>query len=78
MLPALRRTVLDKLENVAGLHGLEGRIRVERVITPSDRPAPAAPDMAEALEAGWQAVEGLCTLKGVSDSRTSACEDYAR
>jgi phytoene desaturase len=36
MLPAYRRTILDKLATTAGLTDLEGRIRVERWLTPQD------------------------------------------
>ena len=36
MLPAYRRTILDKLARTAGLEDLESRIRVERVLTPQD------------------------------------------
>jgi phytoene desaturase len=36
MLPAYRRTILDKLERTAGLKGIESRIVVERHLTPQD------------------------------------------
>jgi phytoene desaturase len=36
MLPGYRRVILDKLKRTAGLHDLESRIRVERVLTPQD------------------------------------------
>jgi diapolycopene oxygenase len=36
MLPAYRRTILDKLARCAGLRDLENRIRVERRLTPQD------------------------------------------
>jgi len=36
MLPGYRRVILDKLARTAGLHDLESRIRVERVLTPQD------------------------------------------
>ena len=36
MLPAYRKVVFDKLKATAGLHDLESRIRVERVLTPAD------------------------------------------
>lgn len=36
MLPAYRRVILDKLGRAAGLSDLEGRIRVERWLTPQD------------------------------------------
>ena len=36
MLPGYRRIILDKLARTAGLHDLESRIRVERVLTPQD------------------------------------------
>lgn len=36
MLPAYRRTILDKLARTAGLTDLEERIAVERVLTPQD------------------------------------------
>ncbi len=36
MLPAYRRTILDKLARSAGMPDLERRIRVERVLTPQD------------------------------------------
>ena len=36
MLPAYRRTILDKLARTAGLTDLESRIRVERFLTPQD------------------------------------------
>jgi diapolycopene oxygenase len=36
MLPAYRRVILDKLARTAGLHDLENRIVVERVLTPQD------------------------------------------
>jgi phytoene dehydrogenase-like protein len=36
MLPGYRRIILDKLSRTAGLHDLESRIRVERVLTPQD------------------------------------------
>jgi phytoene desaturase len=36
MLPAYRRTILDKLADAAGLADLEGHIRVERWLTPQD------------------------------------------
>ena len=36
MLPAYRQVILDKLKRTAGLHDIEDRIRVERVLTPQD------------------------------------------
>jgi diapolycopene oxygenase len=36
MLPGYRRVILDKLARTAGLHDLESRIRIERVLTPQD------------------------------------------
>jgi len=36
MLPGYRKIILDKLKRTAGLHDLEDRIRVERVLTPQD------------------------------------------
>jgi phytoene desaturase len=36
MLPGYRRTILDKLARTAGMEDIEGRIRVERVLTPQD------------------------------------------
>ena len=36
MLPAYRQVILDKLRRTAGLHDIEERIRVERVLTPQD------------------------------------------
>ncbi|NJO38062.1 MAG: phytoene desaturase [Rhizobiales bacterium] len=36
MLPAYRRTIIEKLARTAGLHDLEQRIAVERVLTPMD------------------------------------------
>lgn len=36
ILPGYRRVVFDKLKRTAGLHDLEDRIRVERVLTPQD------------------------------------------
>jgi phytoene desaturase len=36
MLPGYRRVILDKLKRTAGLHDIEDRIRVERVLTPQD------------------------------------------
>jgi phytoene desaturase len=36
MLPGYRRIILDKLKRTAGLHDIEDRIRVERVLTPQD------------------------------------------
>ena len=36
MLPAYRRTILDKLSRVAGMEDLESRIRVEETLTPQD------------------------------------------
>jgi phytoene desaturase len=36
MLPGYRRVILDKLARTAGLHDLERRIVVERVLTPQD------------------------------------------
>jgi diapolycopene oxygenase len=36
MLPAYRRTILDKLKRCAGLHDIEDRIRIERHLTPQD------------------------------------------
>ncbi|MFL5204497.1 MAG: phytoene desaturase family protein, partial [Microvirga sp.] len=36
MLPAYRRTILDKMKRTAGLHDLEERIVFERVLTPQD------------------------------------------
>ncbi len=36
MLPAYRRTILDKLGRAAGMGDIEDRIRVERVLTPAD------------------------------------------
>ena len=36
MLPAYRRTILDKLARTAGLHDLESHIRLERILTPLD------------------------------------------
>jgi diapolycopene oxygenase len=36
MLPAYRRTILDKLKRTAGLADIEDRIRVERHLTPQD------------------------------------------
>lgn len=36
MLPAYRRTIIDKLKRTAGLHDLEDRIEVERFLTPQD------------------------------------------
>lgn len=36
MLPAYRQVILDKLKRTAGLDDIEGRIRVERVLTPQD------------------------------------------
>ena len=36
MLPAYRRTILDKLKRTAGLEDLENRIAVEHSLTPRD------------------------------------------
>ncbi len=36
MLPAYRKVIFDKLKRTAGLHDLESRIKVERVLTPLD------------------------------------------
>ena len=36
MLPGYRQVILDKLKRTAGLHDIEDRIRVERVLTPQD------------------------------------------
>jgi phytoene dehydrogenase-like protein len=36
MLPGYRRVILDKLARTAGLHDLERRIVIERVLTPQD------------------------------------------
>jgi len=36
MLPAYRKVIFDKLARTAGLHDLESRIKVERVLTPQD------------------------------------------
>ncbi len=36
MFPAYRKVIFDKLARTAGLHDLESRIRVERVLTPLD------------------------------------------
>jgi phytoene dehydrogenase-like protein len=36
MLPAYRRTIVDKLKNTAGLHDIEERIVVEHTLTPQD------------------------------------------